>query len=316
MDFIIGIDGGGTKSIGYITNENGKILGVVKSGSLNFHSQGQEGVKHNLQKLIKQLVDLAGCTIEDVEIISMGIAGIGREKDREIFLNIINSLNISAKLLLTTDIHIALVGAHGREKGIFTLSGTGSIAYGIDSCGKKHRLGGWGHIVGDEGSGYDIGRKGLELVAKTIDGRESSSLLVDMVFEQYGVKNTDEFISYVYNPLRTKADIAKISETVYYCASKGDIKSLEILERASQDLVNLTIELINKVSIEDELVVSVGGGIFDNMELVYEYFTNALNKYDSNINVKRPMYSPIIGALILAFNYLNKDANIVNWKNY
>ncbi|MEW9096038.1 MAG: BadF/BadG/BcrA/BcrD ATPase family protein [Clostridiaceae bacterium] len=316
MGFVIGIDGGGTKSIGYIADENGKILGKSKSGSLNFHSQGEKSVKDHLHELINSLTYMVGCSMKDVELISMGIAGIGRNKDRNTFLSIISSLNIESNLLLTTDIHIALVGAHGKEKGIFTLSGTGSISFAIDSYGRQYRVGGWGHIIGDEGSGYDIAKKGLALVAKTIDGIGENPSLMDRVFHRYGVKDTDEFIRYIYNPSRTKADIAKISEDVYHCALEGNNECLEILEKASKDLVDLTIALISKIPLEDEYIVSVGGGVFDNMDLVYKYFTNTLNEYKYNITVKRPMYSPVIGALILAFNNLNKKIDNKIWENY
>lgn len=316
MGFVIGIDGGGTKSIGYIANESGKILGKSKSGSLNFHSQGEKSVKDHLHELINNLIYMVGCGMKDVELISMGIAGIGRNKDRNTFLSTISSLNIESNLLLTTDIHIALVGAHGKEKGIFTLSGTGSISFAIDDYGKQYRVGGWGHIIGDEGSGYDIGKKGLALVAKTVDGIGKNPSLMDRVFQHYGVKDTDEFIRYIYNPSRTKADIAKASKDVYHCALKGDNECLEILQRASQELADLTIALIDKMPLEDEYIVSVGGGVFDNMDLVYKYFTNALNEYKYNITVKRPIYSPVIGALILAFNNLNKKIDYKIWKNY
>lgn len=315
MKYIIGIDGGGTKSIGYITDETGKLLGKSEEGSLNIHSQGEVEVKSNLHSIINSLIDIVDCKIEDLELISMGIAGVGRVKDRERFLSIIDELGIKVNFLLTTDIHIALLGAHGKEEGILILSGTGSMAIGIDNMGKEYRLGGWGHIIGDEGSGYDIGKKGLSLVAKTIDGLKDSDSLVEMVYDMYGVENTDDFVRYIYSNTRTKADIARISKAVYQCAVKGDQNCLDMINSASQDLVDLAIGLINKIDNIDDLNISIAGGVFENMDLVNGYFASGLYDHYPDMRIVRPMYSPTIGALILGFNNLNKSIDYTVWKD-
>ncbi|SCZ01897.1 BadF/BadG/BcrA/BcrD ATPase family protein [Alkaliphilus peptidifermentans] len=315
MGFMIGIDGGGTKSIGSIVDSKGMIIATAEEGSMNLHTREVEAVGHTLENLINKLINAAGCDEREVDLVSIGVAGIGRKRDEITFRKIIERINLSIPVLLNTDIKIALVGAHGKEEGIFLLSGTGSIAYGIDSTGSEHRIGGWGHILGDEGSGYDIGRRGLEKIVQGIDKRVDSSNLKKRVFDNLGFTSIDDLINFVYSAKGTKADIARIAPIVEEGAQAGDKICIDLLIEAGNKLVDITEEIIFQMPHNENLVICAGGGVLENITTVYKHFHFGIRKKYPAITIIPPKYSPVLGALIMGCKHLNKMEEINLWKN-
>ena len=116
-------------------------------------------------------------------------------------------LGISEDRILTHDAHIALVGGAGKQEGVIIISGTGAIAYGINAHGKEARASGWGYLIGDEGSGYDIAIKGLQAVARAADGRDAPTELTDGILNRLGLNEPSDLIRWVYAESRR-----------YYCA--------------------------------------------------------------------------------------------------
>lgn len=310
MALLIGIDGGGTKTQGYVIDEKGNVLGKTQTGSLNIHSQNPEKIKEHFSTLINELCKQADSPLNEIDLISVGVAGIGRERDCKSFQEMIFDEEIVSKLYVTTDIKAALVGAHGEEKGIFVLSGTGSIAYGMDGSGNEYRVGGWGHILGDEGSGYDIGRKALASVAKMMDDREQNTTLKEKIFQHFNVKTTEEFVTYVYHPTRTKADIACVVPIVHECSLYNDPVCHKILVEAVDELVAMTVVLIEKIEKEEIYSVSMGGGIFNNIQWVYEAFSRKLKDEITNVKIHKPKLSPEIGAIILGCKKFGIELNL------
>ncbi|ABR50272.1 ATPase, BadF/BadG/BcrA/BcrD type [Alkaliphilus metalliredigens QYMF] len=304
MGLLIGIDGGGTKTIGYMVNTSGETIARERTGSLNIHSQGIQKVEENFCNLISILLNENCYTIDDIDLISLGVAGIGREEDRLIFENILEKVKVKNKVLLSTDVQIALVGANGNAEGIFVLSGTGSIAYGIDSMGQEYRAGGWGHILGDEGSGYDIGRNALATLVKVVDGREQNTSLTKEIIKKLNWEKATDVIGYVHHPHRTKADIARITPVVQYCADCGDDVSTRILQEAAESLCELSKTLIRKMPQGGSLTIKVGGGVLENVSIVYDHYVECIKKQYKYVEVSKSLHPPVVGALILGFKRL------------
>ncbi|EOD00087.1 N-acetylglucosamine kinase [Caldisalinibacter kiritimatiensis] len=311
MKYIIGIDGGGTKTLGYISNIEGKIIGKATSGVANYHSVGLKKVRESLLQLINTLCDINNIKTDDIALLSLGLAGVDRKEDRQLILDLISSLELDCKVALNNDAKTALVGAHGKEEGIITISGTGSISYGIDSEGNTIRAGGWGHILDDEGSGYDIGLKGIKAVVRYYDNRGKKTILIDKVLKFLNMKSPDELISYVYGKNTTKSDIAKIAPIVCECALEGDEISQIILDQAVNSLVEMTSAVIDKSNFKDErITVSYNGGILNNASYVQKEFIKRLKYQYKNIEVYKPKFDPAIGALIIGFRQLNINYDI------
>ena len=175
--YIIGIDGGGTKTIGILATETGQRLAEVEAGPANYHVVGEAETRAVLENIVAKLYEKAGVPSGSSVRCCLGMAGLGRAADREVIGRICDELGISQNRILTHDAHIALVGGTEKQEGVIVISGTGAIVYGINAEGREARASGWGYLLGDEGSGYDIAIKGLQAVARAADGRGDPTAL-------------------------------------------------------------------------------------------------------------------------------------------
>ena len=151
---------GGTKTVGMLTTHNGEEVAKTQSGPSNYHVVGTEQTKNVLVEIIRKLIENVNKTELDSIRFCLGMAGLGREDDRKIIGQLCDEIGIGKKRILTHDAHIALIGGTGKQQGVIVISGTGSIVYGIDQFSQEARAGGWGYLLGDEGSGYEIGKNG------------------------------------------------------------------------------------------------------------------------------------------------------------
>lgn len=303
MKYVIGIDGGGTKTVGYIGNIQCEILGAAVAGPSNYHSVGLEETKRNIDLVIKRLIQASQIHIDDVCLISFGLAGVGRPEDEVIIKGLLKELNLDKKFILSNDAIAALVGAHGKAEGIVTISGTGSISLGIDIDGNMVRVGGWGHIFDDEGSGYDIGKMVLSSVFKAFDGRGKDTILTKAVLEYLGIKSVDYIIRYVYDALHNKERIAKLAPLALKGALEGDEISIHILERAADSLVLMTQTVIEKLNNNVNEICFIGG-IFENFKYLTDYTIKKLKEHSANIIIKNKLFDAGVGALLLGWIYL------------
>ena len=214
--YIIGIDGGGTRTIGILTTETGEHLTQVESGPSNYHVVGEAETQAVLENLIGELREKAGILSTDSIRFCLGMAGLGRAEDRKIIGEICDALGISENVILTHDAHIALVGGTEKQEGVIVISGTGAIVYGINADGKEARASGWGYLLGDEGSGYDIAIKGLRSVVRAADGRDSSTELTHRILNELKLNAPDELIRWTHTASRDT--IAQLSEIVFHAA--------------------------------------------------------------------------------------------------
>ena len=174
MKYIIGIDGGGTKTDCAAADLNGNILFETKGSSSNFLVEGTEKVSEKILNLIDKCKGHLKFNYSDVEIIFIGTAGAGRRSEairlENSFINYSMCKGIEfKKFIVESDARIALEGAFTEKPGAILIAGTGSIMLGKNPEGKIFRVGGFGRQLGDEGSGYSLGRKGLNAVSKQFD---------------------------------------------------------------------------------------------------------------------------------------------------
>ena len=132
MKYLIGVDGGGTKTIGYIGNDEGLILAKAYGGPCNYHAVGIDNAKYTLDNLIKSLCSSINIDSKEIKILSLGLAGVDRPDDREIIEEAISEMGIKGDVIINNDGKTSLIGALGKAEGIITICGTGSISLGID----------------------------------------------------------------------------------------------------------------------------------------------------------------------------------------
>ena len=203
MNYYIGIDGGGTKTRAVLVNDNLNILSEEIGGPSNFLVFNIDKVADSLTELIFDICSKENLSPDKIKTILLGTAGAGRRDDAERLENAVIQTAKKKKIIINnfrveSDARIALEGAFAGKPGSILIAGTGSIMFGKDSQANIHRVGGFGRILGDEGSGFHIGRAGLSAVAKSFDGRNSGTLLTELVKKKFGFDSSTQLITEVY----------------------------------------------------------------------------------------------------------------------
>lgn len=306
MDYIIGIDGGGTKTVGLLTTTEGEEIAKIKNGPSNYHVVGVETTYQVLNDIIKTLTSQIDRTHDNL-VICIGMAGLGREDDKKVINEICDKIEITTKRILTHDAHIALVGGIGKPEGIIVISGTGSIVYGIDSHGNEIRAGGWGYLIGDEGSGYDIAIKGLQAVAKAADYRQPSTILTELYLTQLNLEDPKQLIRWVHTAERN--EIAQLSGTVFEGMENGDRTAIGIIETATNELVCAVESVIRQATFRDTINIVLNGGNLIHQKVFSDNLENKLYEKIDNITVMFPKYDPVDGATLLAKSYFYRNSS-------
>jgi len=307
MKYLIGLDGGGTKTHAVITNLNGEKLYECNGGASNFLVQGTFTVSQTLLSIIQKCVDEISAQLTEVECVLLGTTGAGRRNDAEKlendFTSFLREKNVSLKLFVVeSDARIALEGAFAGKPGSILIAGTGSIMFGKDAQGNVYRVGGFGRFLGDEGSGYMLGKKGLVAVSKNFDGRGEATLLTNLVKEKFGIETPEILITEIY---KNNFDIASIAPLVIGAAEKSDAAALKIVEEETNELLLHIKTMYNKMN-EEALNVSFIGGLISSRNFYSNLFKKKIAVQLPQIKVIEPIYSPAMGAVLMAKEKISK----------
>ncbi len=300
MKYYVGIDGGGTKTKAVLVDAKLNIINEEIGGPSNFLAFDIDDVSNYILELLTKLTENVKITLADVHSILIGTAGAGRKDDVQRLKN--NLLEKAKKLGITinnfnveSDARIALEGAFAGKPGSILIAGTGSIMFGKDSDGSIHRVGGFGRILGDEGSGFHIGKAGLSAVAKSLDGRSSETLLAELLKVKFEISNPTQLINEVY---KNNFDIPKVAPLVIEAAQKNDEICKNII---NSEIVELTEHIVamKKLLNEEILSVSLIGGTITTDNYYANLFQSKV-KTIPNIKLVDAKFPPEVGAALMA----------------
>lgn len=289
----IGIDGGGTKTVGILTTETGEHIARAEAGPSNYHVVSAAKTQKVLAEILTSLFEQAGLSRASPVAFCLGMAGLGRAEDRVVIGRICDALGVGKNRILTHDAHIALVGGIGKQEGVIIISGTGSIVYGIDVHGREARAGGWGYLLGDEGSGYDMALKGLQALARAADGRAESTKLTALVLAQLGLDAPSELIRWAHAASRDV--IAQVAEVVFHAAEIGDRTAKQIIATAAEELARAATVVMKGLEFTEPPHIVLSGGNLVHQPLFVEELRNRLTA-----PVRLPKHEPAEGAVLLA----------------
>ena len=300
--YIIGIDGGGTRTVGILATETGEHLTQVESGPSNYHVVGEMETQAVLENVIGELREKAGIPSTASIRFCLGMAGLGRAGDKKIIGRICDELGISGNRILTHDAHIALVGGTEKQDGVIVISGTGAIVYGINADGKDARASGWGYLLGDEGSGYDIAIKGLRAVVRAADGRGDSTELTNRILNELELNAPDELIRWAHAASRDT--IAQLSEAVFDAARSSDTIAEQIVDDATDELVCAASSVIKRLAFNGTFDIVLSGGNLIHQPMFSDKLRQQFARLAPNASVHLPKHDPAYGAVLLAQNSL------------
>jgi glucosamine kinase len=304
--FVIGIDGGATKTAAMLSDLSGNVLAEETGGPSNPQVVGFEKVGEVIVGLVGELAGRSGGKTNDVISLIAGLAGAGRDGDKEQVKAAIASEARKRKFVMghvgiETDGRIALEGAFKGKPGIIIIAGTGSFALAKDHKGATHRAGGWGRILGDEGSGYTIGRDGLNAVTKHLDGRGKRTLLTELIDSRYGLSNHEKIIGAIY---RSNFDVATIAPLVIEAAEAKDAECQRILNKATFELFEHVRVLVNRIEeskgARAKIPVAFIGSLISNENVYRKILTQKITFSMPQVSVIVPEASPTYGAVLLS----------------
>ncbi|TXK83740.1 N-acetylglucosamine kinase [Paenibacillus sp. N3.4] len=310
----IGIDGGGTKTVCILGDKEGHILAESRGASSSVKSRPWEDVQQVLLTLIRDVLEQSSTDMSRLGGIFLGLAGSDRPEDRKRMHDWLQTeLPDGVPITVHNDAVTALTAGTWGQKGIALISGTGSIAYGFDpATGAFVRVGGWGYLLGDEGSGFDLGRKALAAVMRAYDGRGKPTALTELVLSHWSLQHPGQLINMIYGQENVRTAIADGSKLVMYAAADGDPIAVNLVEEAIRELEDLVYTVVTSMGIEEAVDSSergqfagnaiplvITGGLFSDKAFEQRFMqTRAIQSGMFNVCLlERP---PVIGAYLLA----------------
>ena len=250
MRYVVGVDGGGTKTTAVVAAEDLRVMARTVIGSTNPRSVGQEVASANLASVIAESLEAARLPLEAVVGIGLCLAGFDTDLDLAVPNRALQLLDYSGVAVLENDVVGAWAGATQMQPGIVVISGTGSTALGMNQHGQLRRTDGWDYILGDVGSGYDIGRSGIRLAIKSLDGRAAPTLLTEALKITYNVESAEDMRRLVDSRPFGKMETARFAQAVTQVADAGDAAGRAILTQAARDLAEQALAVAYSLRME------------------------------------------------------------------
>lgn len=303
---IIGIDGGGTKTTGVVVDALGTVLKMVTVGPTNPNSSNEESILSELRELFSQL--LHGQELSGEDLVFAGISGAESGGKKKWFKELLVSLLGDQPIItVDNDAITALYSETKGEPGIVCISGTGSIAFGVNEKLERGRVGGWGYLINDGYSGFTIGRNVLEYVFEKYDsGGQEPCRMTEEVLGHFQVKELSELVPLVYEMGKTRDRIASLARIAVVRSNQADQLCTSFIEGAARAMlkdIHVLYEKLLKDAVDQDQVsipIILTGGIGQHAEAMMSYLHNEVKSEGLPFLITRAGLPPIVGTVYAA----------------
>ncbi len=295
---VLGIDAGATKTVCVLADEHGVVSGEGRGPGANLHVAGELAVEKVLHQVMEDAIGDGGAS---PAAICLGMAGVDRDDEASVVRGIMRRIGLKSRTLVVNDALIALVAGAGDDPGIVIIAGTGAIVYGRNGAGIAARAGGWGHMIGDEGSGYWIGREALAAVMRAADGRGPATRLTADILAHFGISDVSRLPRIVYDREQPRMAVAALGPLVQHVRDQGDAVAARILERAAEELVLAATSVTTRLAMRgDAFTFFLAGSIFRVVPWLTDELARRLIEVAPRAAVERLTREPAMGAVHLA----------------
>lgn len=314
MGYLLGVDGGGTKTEFVLVDAKGHVRATYQGGSCYYIQIGFDGLHELLAEGVQAVLSQVSGKPEDIDFAFFGLPAYGEDSIAEPMLDVVPEAVLGhRRYACGNDMICGWAGSLAGADGINIVAGTGSIGYG-EHGGLSARGGGWGEVFSDEGSAYWIAISGLNAFSRMADGRLAKGPLYDVFMQALDLKNNLDICGYVFGretPSRDK--IAAMSKLVSQSAEAGDRVALKIFDSAGYELAAIVDAIRAKLNYmpDEPVVLSYSGGVFKCGALIIEPFQKHLNQFsmmpDSpRYDLRKPLHAPSIGSALYAARRLGQ----------
>jgi len=304
QELLLAVDGGGTKTQALVTDLQGKVLARGLGPSSNLHNVGFEpgyaaittAVEGALVNVLgpQALGKGSGWRGANIAAACFGLAGVDAPEDEVKVSRWVREQTAITRFRVVNDSELILAGGTPDGWGVALISGTGSVALGRSADGRTLRVGGWGQMLGDEGSGYDIAMRAMRRATQAADGRAEGKALMDAILRHWSLREATALIHHVHGPTMTPSDIAGLASVVLDLAAKGDAPAQSVIDEAARDLALHVDTIVTKLHLAKPPLALAGGMLRAHMRRA------VIAAIKSEIGPAHYVADPALGAVVLA----------------
>jgi len=305
--YVLAIDGGGTKTTAIICDEKGQCFAQIDTTRSNPTAMDQPYFEATIHSIMQSLQQQNPQIVAEVTSCFAGMAGVMELQAESMVESILRQYVCdSATIKVDNDALIALYAGTLGKAGIVQIAGTGAITMGYDKQQHYHRVGGWGYLFDDEGSGYDLGVQLLKAVLQSYDGRAPRTILTEAVMKHFSVDDVPQLIACVYGEEHPRTVIAPVSAYIVAAADDGDLVAKRIIEEACQNYFKAIKACYLRMAWgQEEVPVVLCGGVFTNENYFVPRLQAIAMEQTLPFRFKTPALPPIGGAVIAALQQIN-----------
>ena len=256
MKYYAGLDIGGTTGRIQLAYENGEDIGEYQCGGSSIHSGGEERAKRKYRELVLPILEENALRPEDCAGICVAASGIDSESLRALCKTFFEEMRFpKQRIFVFNDCEIFLQAYD--TPSIILVAGTGSITFGMDKSGKTVRTGGWGHILSDEGSGFDIGMRIVKAMGDHLDGRACDDILYEKFYEVTGIDDLEKLNDLVNHNIMTRNAVSNLAPLAGQAAAEGSLTAQRILQETAEALFRLIWDNYRKMELQPKEPLNV-----------------------------------------------------------
>ncbi len=301
--FLLGVDGGATKTLAGVLDIERRRLHLGHGGPSN---QDAVGVRAAGQALFGAAGEaLAGAGINDGQLDAAVLAVAGTDTDA-VVAHV--RAERSREWIVVGDVVGAWATATGARPGVGAIAGTGSNVFGVGADGRGWRAGGWGHQLGDEGSGYWYGLQSIKAALRDRERSGPETALSDAAVEHFGVASVEALAALVYSKPLTKGEIAALAIQTGRLAERGDAVARELYEHGASELAGQIAAVIRQTGLEGEFPVGLIGSAYKAGAVFVDPLTREIHALAPRARVEVVEMAPVGGSLLLAARACGAEA--------
>ncbi|MEQ8207361.1 MAG: BadF/BadG/BcrA/BcrD ATPase family protein [Woeseia sp.] len=305
---LIGVDGGGTKTTARVASvaDDGNIstLGVGYGGPSNVRAVGTVHACTNLDVAIDAAHEAAGTAGRKIPVAVLGLAGSSLPDVQAVIRDWAERRQLAERIDIVHDAELLLAVGVRAGCGIGLVVGTGSVAVGINAAGERAVVGGWGHWFGDQGSGFDTGRRALTAVADAVDGIGPPTALVEELTRRLRVDDPREITRQLGRSVDIRQEIAALAPVVMHAAIDGDAVAIALIDSGARATAALVAATIQKLGLSDNTSLAMAGGIACSGDFYRDRLLNHLAAAGIQPQPLIVVSEPVEGALVMARDQL------------
>lgn len=290
MGLVLSIDSGGTKTSAVLFDRDFRLVAAGRGGGANANFDSPETILAHLREGLEPCLQACeGCKVERAYITSLGAF------DR--IVAAIREFCDLGEAIAFGEADACIRACLGRREGVVALAGTGAFVAGLRD-GRMTGLGGWGSWIGDEGSGYDIGRRAIGAAIRHVEGRGPETALTEAIVGHFGMSRLHDLFTELYGAPSVRAFISSVAPLVPRAALAGDSAAVRILTEAGRELGEMTAALRRREAALRALPVTVAGSVWKGSPHMFDSFVGTLRAAEPDCVVTLPKFEPVMGGVV------------------